>query len=801
MTVNTIESSADFDTNGATVNFPFFFKFLANDDLVVTYVDSLGTSTVLALGTHYTVSGAGSEEGGSITTTSALASGKLNVSRDMDTYQQTSLRNQGKFLAETHEDVFDRLTMLIQQSFSWFRRALVRPRGKNYYDAEGRLIKNLGDGAGDQDAVNVRTMRSYVDRAIAGVVGGFGWFIQNMVGAVYRTFQDKMRDGVSVKDFGAIGDGTYHALSERFSTLAAAQAQYPFVTSLAQSIDYAALQAALNAGVTSPFVLKLHGLVLVITDKLIWRGGVFLQGVRGRCSIKLNDGANCTIIESEGFDFWSAYVSGSNVGYTLDGGLDGIILDGNAQYQGSVSNTLADLVYAARIHSHRFHVGWLQIRRVKGIGAHFKYNRNLMDSYRLDGVDDYGFQGDPRGSPSPYDFKQINVIDTLYEAFVFDGPADIPIWHLTTNYCGWLDNSTTPITPRTSLLFPGEEIHSVRIHVPCKIGYLNANGALYGRSLYIGPNVRFHGDTIIPSSSWGAMLVDSSAYGSISSLVLQQNQFSWGGVFKPHLEIKVGTGSSFRKGKFSFPQVTTRRISGGSANNIGPLIYDDAGQQFGIIDGLDSFNVPGHGLVLGPNNVGGIYESVNFDSLIGTASDGTRSAAIMIEAGARDWRIDLVRLTNCDRQVVNKGVVMRGVIRSGTIEVNTGATTGQIALEGVVSSSQLASVIPGSGSIALENIPDWNLEILDNSVRYYRKFRTSGIFDTSVAGPAALAAVDHKMWKTPTAIDCTTGIQYGPSTWPVMSSGFKTLNSSQVALSAFVHTVSTGNATVSGHLE
>lgn len=206
MTVNTIESSADFDTNGATVNFPFFFKFLANDDLVVTYVDSLGTSTVLALGTHYTVSGAGSEEGGSITTTSILASGKLNVSRDMDAYQQTSLRNQGKFLAETHEDVFDRLTMLIQQGFSWMRRALVRPRGKNYYDAEGRLIKNLGDGEADQDAVNVRTMRSYVDRAIAGVVGGFGWFLQSGVGAIYRTFQDKMRESVTPDDFGAIGD-------------------------------------------------------------------------------------------------------------------------------------------------------------------------------------------------------------------------------------------------------------------------------------------------------------------------------------------------------------------------------------------------------------------------------------------------------------------------------------------------------------------------------------------------------------------------------------------------------------------
>lgn len=52
---------------------------------------------------------------------------------------------------------------------------------------------------------------------------------------------------VNVRAFGAIGDGTLHLLSERFSTLAAAQAVYPHVTSLSQSIDWAAFQAAHNS--------------------------------------------------------------------------------------------------------------------------------------------------------------------------------------------------------------------------------------------------------------------------------------------------------------------------------------------------------------------------------------------------------------------------------------------------------------------------------------------------------------------------------------------------------------------------
>lgn len=75
-------------------------------------------------------------------------------------------------------------------------------------------------------------------------------FLQSGTGAVLRTMQSKARDMVSVMDFGAVADGTLHLLSERFATLGAAQAVYPFVTALTQSIDYAAFQAAVNAAVS-----------------------------------------------------------------------------------------------------------------------------------------------------------------------------------------------------------------------------------------------------------------------------------------------------------------------------------------------------------------------------------------------------------------------------------------------------------------------------------------------------------------------------------------------------------------------
>jgi hypothetical protein len=51
---------------------------------------------------------------------------------------------------------------------------------------------------------------------------------------------------VTLKDYGAIGDGTSHPLSQFFATLAEAQAIYPFATSLSQQIDWAAFQLSLD---------------------------------------------------------------------------------------------------------------------------------------------------------------------------------------------------------------------------------------------------------------------------------------------------------------------------------------------------------------------------------------------------------------------------------------------------------------------------------------------------------------------------------------------------------------------------
>lgn len=63
-------------------------------------------------------------------------------------------------------------------------------------------------------------------------------------------------DALSPGMFGAIGDGSLHPLSQRYTTLAQAQAFYPFATSLTQQIDFAAFQQMSNVAFGAPLTIQ-----------------------------------------------------------------------------------------------------------------------------------------------------------------------------------------------------------------------------------------------------------------------------------------------------------------------------------------------------------------------------------------------------------------------------------------------------------------------------------------------------------------------------------------------------------------
>lgn len=204
-----------FTGNGVTVAFPFAFKvFSASDLLVVLALTSTGAETVQTITTNYTValnSDQSANPGGAVTMLVAPAAGyTLTLTSQVANLQPTDLTNAGGFYPKVINDALDRATIQIQQLAEKVGRALKLPVSSTAsadlptpvggtvlgWNATGTAIVNFVLSAGT----------SLVNLAVS-VGSSLIGFIQAGIGAVLRTVQDKLRERVSVEDFGAVGDG------------------------------------------------------------------------------------------------------------------------------------------------------------------------------------------------------------------------------------------------------------------------------------------------------------------------------------------------------------------------------------------------------------------------------------------------------------------------------------------------------------------------------------------------------------------------------------------------------------------
>lgn len=129
MTLTTTTVRNAYSGSGTTGPFPYSFRIFAATDLAVTKTSAAGADTTLAYPADYSVSGVGNATGGSVTLTTALATGEaLTIRRAQPLTQTTSIKNQGPFLPETVETALDRLNAADQQQQDQLDRA-VRVKG------------------------------------------------------------------------------------------------------------------------------------------------------------------------------------------------------------------------------------------------------------------------------------------------------------------------------------------------------------------------------------------------------------------------------------------------------------------------------------------------------------------------------------------------------------------------------------------------------------------------------------------------------------------------------------------------
>lgn len=222
MTISSTNRKAGpYSGNGVAVAFPFSFKVFGASDMYVVMADSTGAETALVLSSDYTAalnSDQDSNPGGTITLPVALATGyTLTITSKVDNLQPVDLTNQGGFYPKVLTSALDRLTILVQQLAESVARSLKTsvstPSGINPTlpaPVPYQLIGWNGDGDGFQnvDPTYSTALATDLASSASGKGSSLVAFLQSGSGAVARTAQDKLRETISIKDFGAKGDGS-----------------------------------------------------------------------------------------------------------------------------------------------------------------------------------------------------------------------------------------------------------------------------------------------------------------------------------------------------------------------------------------------------------------------------------------------------------------------------------------------------------------------------------------------------------------------------------------------------------------
>jgi hypothetical protein len=199
MTVSAATPSITYAANGVATVYAYPFKTFLSSHIVAT----LDGATV----TNYTVSGLGDDVGGNLTFSPAPL-GELVIRRVLPLSRSTDYQAGGAFREDQVDQDQDIQTQQIQQIAEESRRSLklspgnaapanLDPTPNTFpaFDASGALVNAVL-----QTGTSLVDLASSIGSALVG-------FIQAGVGAVFRPVQDKLRETVSVKDFGAAGDG------------------------------------------------------------------------------------------------------------------------------------------------------------------------------------------------------------------------------------------------------------------------------------------------------------------------------------------------------------------------------------------------------------------------------------------------------------------------------------------------------------------------------------------------------------------------------------------------------------------
>ena len=228
--------------NNVADTFQFQFKVFVAADVLAVHTNSQGAESVLVSGTDYTVNLNPNQDalpGGDVVLTAPLPTGeKLTITSAVPQLQTLDLTNQGGFYPATINAALDRSTILVQQVAEQVSRAVKVQISSNVQPDQliDQLTSDAAAAHGDalaaaQSASLALTSEGNANTAaqlaadwatkLGSTVDGSEYsakqyaqdaaastqYLPAGTGAVATTVQSKLRETVSVKDFGAKGDG------------------------------------------------------------------------------------------------------------------------------------------------------------------------------------------------------------------------------------------------------------------------------------------------------------------------------------------------------------------------------------------------------------------------------------------------------------------------------------------------------------------------------------------------------------------------------------------------------------------
>lgn len=170
MSVTNQNSKSQYIGNGSTKTFAYDFRILDSSHAVVYITDLFGVDTLQIEGSDYSVTGVGDQDGGDIIFTTAPTNlYTVTIYRSIPLNQLVDYISTGRFQAETHEEVVDKLTLITQDIAKNVERSLRIPELDSIasFDAMSlatRLSKIIGfDSSGQLDlSVNIDDIRAVI---------------------------------------------------------------------------------------------------------------------------------------------------------------------------------------------------------------------------------------------------------------------------------------------------------------------------------------------------------------------------------------------------------------------------------------------------------------------------------------------------------------------------------------------------------------------------------------------------------------------------------------------------------------